>query len=251
MKVQTQLQFIFKIIYCRLEDLWKRFEAPNDANRWDNPLFRVRNSSQTNIESSSTTESPSDISTMSPLAATAPAPAAKSVKSSWKPKKKKEDSTIASLNSVDNTNDILPASENVMSGLSISGTTVTNSDNLSSFVDLSEIFAPMTDYLLHANLPLPNSSTVTATHAQADLLYELDRTSQRIVQMIMVHQADALEGTPLKFLEFDRVLTLNRLISPGELQRYRSQFVKVNSQHPPSTSLAVGVSFIEFLALHL
>lgn len=109
----------------------------------------------------------------------------------------------------------------------------------------------MTDYLLHANLPLPNSSTVAAAHAQADLLYELDRTSQRIAQMIMAHQADALEGTPLKFTEYDRVLTLNRLISPGELQRYRSQFVKVHSQHPPTTSVAVGVSFIEYLGLHL
>lgn len=247
---------------CSLQDLWKRFEAPNDANRWDNPLFKVKNTASEN----STTSTSTDAAPSSVEVAVDTVIQPKSLKSSWKPKKKKatdgsdsiaeaatadaapSSSSAVASSSSSATDDASSASRNT---LSISGTKVTDADDLSQFVELPTIFPALTDYLLHANLPLPNSSTVAAAHAQADLLYELDRTSQRITQMIMAHQADALEGTPLKFTDYDRVLTLNRLISPGELQRYRSQFVKVHSQHPPTTSVAVGVSFIEFLGLHL
>lgn len=240
---------ILYVCYCiflsRMNDLWRRFEAPNDSNRWDNPLFRVKNTSQSFLLTPVSTEA-----VISENAATIidSVIQSKSFKSSWKPKKKKEDVGILVASDDSATNSLSPSASN---GLSISGSSVTNSDDLTSFVELLDVFAPMTDYLLHANLPLPNSSTIVALHAQADLLYELDRTSQRIIQMIITHQADALEGTPLKFSEFDRVLTLNRHISPGELQRYRGQFVKLNSQHPPITSLDVGILFIEFLALQL
>jgi tRNA uridine 5-carbamoylmethylation protein Kti12 len=225
-----------------MDDLWKRFEAPNDSNRWDNPLFRVKNTSQA-VQFIAETAIP-DNTTAVVDSVIQP----KSLKSSWKPKKKKDD--IDASVSTDDSSINLPQSS-TSNTLSISGSTVTYSDDLAKFVELSEVFNPMTDYLLHANLPLPNSSTIVASHAQADLLYELDRTSQRIIQLIITHQADALEGTPLKFSEFDRVLTLNRHISPGELHRYRSQFVKLNSQHPPITSMDVGILFIEFLALQL
>lgn len=238
------------LIICRLEDLWKRFEAPNDANRWDNPLFRVKNSSATTSTSTANQQTAMATSTSEALPESVIQP--KSLKSSWKPKKKKTDADSVSAEPVDtNIATTVTVAADTPSILSISGTAVTYADDLCTFVELSEVFSPMTDYLLHANLPLPNSSTVPTAHAQADLLYELDRTSQKITQTILSHQAEALEGTPLKFSEFDRVLTLNRRISPGELQRYRSQFVKVHSQHPPSTSLAVGVSFIEYLAIHL
>jgi tRNA uridine 5-carbamoylmethylation protein Kti12 len=244
---------------CSLQDLWKRFEAPNDANRWDNPLFKVKNTAAEHATSPTEAAPPTDIAVETVIQP-------KSLKSSWKPKKKKatdgsdaaaeattvdaapSSSSAAAFSSASTADDASSTSRNT---LSISGTKVTDGDDLSQFVELATVFPALTDYLLHANLPLPNSSTVAAAHAQADLLYELDRTSQRITQMIMAHQADALEGTPLKFTDYDRVLTLNRLISPGELQRYRSQFVKVHSQHPPTTSVAVGVSFIEFLGLHL
>lgn len=228
-----------------LDDLWKRFEAPNDANRWDKPLFMVKNTSSgkevdsSNIPLSEPSNQPS-------------AAAPKVFKSSWKPKKK--NSEVSSELSADSRGtETLPSNEVLESPsiLSISGSAVSYADDLNTFSDLMDVLTPMKEYLLTTNLPLPNSSTVSAQHGQAHLLYELDRTSQKITQAIMAHQAEALEGTPLKFSEFDRALTLNRHISLAELQRYRSQFVKVNSQHPPHSSVAVGVSFIEFLAVHL
>jgi tRNA uridine 5-carbamoylmethylation protein Kti12 len=79
----------------------------------------------------------------------------------------------------------------------------------------------------------------------------LDRTSQRIIQLIAAHQTETVEGTPLKFAEFDRELTLHRHAGLAELQRHRRQFVKINGQHPPGSSKAVGASFIDFLALQL
>jgi tRNA uridine 5-carbamoylmethylation protein Kti12 len=318
-----------------MEDIWKRFEAPNDANRWDHPLFRVKLSppvtalQTTTLSTTAATDttthptgtidsllqieekvdplivSPSTL-TLSSSADKQPAkqqqpppppllqqqqeldqkPVVKT--SSWKPKKAKQTqqeivSPISSSSSstltttvpiidiatttTTESSTLLPppppvlpteaisssSSSNNNNGiLSISGNAVTYSDNLQEFqlLDTSFCFA-IHSYLTTAHIPLPNSSTITNQHGQTDLLYELDRTSQHITQLILHHQAETLEGTPIKFTEYDRAMTLHRYVSFAELQRYRGQFVKINAQHPPTSSTAVGVSFIEFLAVHL
>ena len=81
---------------------------------------------------------------------------------------------------------------------------------------------------------------------------KLDRVSQKIMQIIVNFQSEqSLEGTPIKFNEYDRVLLLNRHISLIEIQRYRRQYVKINQQHPPHSSIDIGTSFIDYLALQI
>lgn len=46
----------------------------------------------------------------------------------------------------------------------------------------------------------PNSSTISVPRVNADLLHELDRSSQDITQRIICHQADNVEGTPNFFI---------------------------------------------------
>eukprot|EP01041_Mallomonas_annulata_P006374 gene6374-12887_t len=106
-------------------------------------------------------------------------------------------------------------------------------------------------HLTTSAAPVPNSSTVPIRHANADLLYQLDYISQIICQQIINHQKEhsLIDGSclPLTLNEYDRSLVLPRLLAVGELQRHRRQFVKMNSQHPPASSVAVGTAFIDFL----
>jgi len=137
--------------------------------------------------------------------------------------------------------------------ISFSGTMVVQEDTaISGFLGVEETFTKMDEYFGGAVAAPPNSSTIATQRANADLLYELDRVSQQIIQVIVAHQTEGMvEGTPLKFVEYDRALTLNRHTGLAELQRYRRQYVKINGQHPPTSSKAIGTSFIDFLALHL
>lgn len=97
-----------------------------------------------------------------------------------------------------------------------------------------------------------NPATVSTPHLKANMLYLLDKISQQIVATIVNHQNNAANATdPLLFTEYDRALELYRTVSLAELQRHRRQFVKVNSQIPPSNQIDIGASFIEFLALQL
>ena len=109
------------------------------------------------------------------------------------------------------------------------------------------------NHFIGASVPLPNSSTIAAPKSDAERLYELDRISQLITQTIIQHQLDFNEGDPIIFVEYDRTLTLHRHVSLIELQRHRRQFVKMTGQYSSSNSNTkdIGVSFIDFLNLHL
>lgn len=237
-----------------MDDLRIRFEPPNDSNRWDNPLYKVKVLQPPVIpqsldgEDNKEGEVKLDTSEVKPK------------KSSWKPKKKAvvDETSTVELN---NTTTLSTAaaegkdSKEVVvedvKALTISGSLVTSSDNLTDFEDYLTSFDKIYDHLTNAVVPLPTCSTVVQKHAEADLLYELDRISQKIVQQIVIHQSETIEGTPIKFPDYDRGMTFHRQISLAELQRYRGQFVKLNAQHPPNSQKAIGASFIDFLAVQL
>jgi hypothetical protein len=103
-------------------------------------------------------------------------------------------------------------------------------------------------YFETAVAPAPNLATKPVRHAGPELLYQLDRVSQTIVQNITTHQQEHTDGTPLVLKEFNsHVLILPRYVGAQELQRLRRQFVKMNSAHPPENSVDVGGKFVEFL----
>jgi tRNA uridine 5-carbamoylmethylation protein Kti12 len=238
----------------RLDELRKRFESPNDNNRWDNPLFKVRMFKPAQKEVTENDEAKSVF--IKAEAEAAAAEASKPKKSSWKPKKKVPASIDAEKSDAATESDnqtVAPSStlSEDLKALSFSGSMVNASEDLSSFDEYEACLDKIFDHLSNASVPLPNISTVVHQHADADLLYELDRTSQKIIQSIVNHQSENIEGTPIKFLEFDRAITLHRQVTLAELQRYKGQYVKINAQHPPNTSKAIGASFIDFLAVQL
>jgi tRNA uridine 5-carbamoylmethylation protein Kti12 len=140
--------------------------------------------------------------------------------------------------------------------ISFSGTDASPSSSYSSmqgFQSVDQTLPAVLHYLQGAAAPVPNSSTITLQRATPALLYELDRVSQTVIERLVAHQAEAavVVGTPLKFHEYDRAITLTHHVSQAELQRYRRQYVKVNGSHPPLSSQAIGTSFIDYLALHI
>lgn len=130
-------------------------------------------------------------------------------------------------------------------------------DGVLSCVDQSkqtpdQCCAEVLDFLQNAVAPMPNPATVATPHANADLLYLLDKTSQDILNAIINHQnQDNSVGNPVIFREYDRLLEIHRHVSFAELQRHKRQFVKVNSQIPPKNEVSIGVAFIDFLAIQL
>jgi tRNA uridine 5-carbamoylmethylation protein Kti12 len=247
-----------------------RYEAPNESNRWDFPLFKVTlfssATTKNNADNAVTAEAAvGDVAgALSELAVkeaeVAAPPAQSSFKSSWKPKKKvatdaagasgADDATVFTLSAA---TVATTATTQTQKAISFSGMMVVQEVTaLSGFISPEEVLPKIIDYFGGAVAPAPNSSTIAVQKANADLLYMLDRTSQQIIQTIVAHQSEGVaEGTPVKFVEFDRALTLNRYASLAELQRYRLQYVKINGQHPPTSSKAIGSAFIDFLALHI
>lgn len=222
-------------------DLRRRFEAPNENNRWDSPLFRVNMTPTDQPNPSPHPEEESSKAVMQTSSSTIK-------KSAWKPKAKKVEKNLdqpaeTALNTV--TEETFSTST-----LSFSGSYVKlNASNITDTMD--EVIEKIIKYLQRADEPVPNASTMPIYHGTADILYELDKTSKEIMDTIINHQNVSSEGTPIIFHEYNRSFALHRRVGATELQRHRRQFLKVNSTHPPETSKAIGEAFIDFLSLQI
>jgi tRNA uridine 5-carbamoylmethylation protein Kti12 len=214
-----------------------------ESNRWDKPLFKVVMGGKSGAEPTAVTP----VVAVGPVESTTETIPTTVFKSSWKPKSKKlVDSMPAPV-----TTPLCPATVPASASLTFSGSALESGDDFSSFQQPEAVLMDIYNHLVTTTVLVPNSSTIIAVHAQADMLYELDRTSQKILSAIMSHQTDCAEGTPIQFLDYDRAITLHRHISLSELQRFRRQFVKINAQHPPSSPKEIGSSFVDFLASQL
>jgi Chromatin associated protein KTI12 len=124
--------------------------------------------------------------------------------SSWRPKVRTTDSSVVSRTFTTLEKESNPAklvdvapkdsSLSASSALTISGSvpTVVPDDNEDSLdIIMSRVYLHLTNV---SQLAAPNSSTISVPRVHADLLHELDRTSQNITQRIVTHQTDSVEG---------------------------------------------------------
>ena len=83
--------------------------------------------------------------------------------------------------------------------------------------------------------------------AESDYLYELDRTSQEMLRLIMEWQKDhpGEGGGVIALTEGTIELPANPVSLP-QLQRVRRQFISLNRLHDLSKA-RIGSSFIEYL----
>lgn len=246
------------------EDLKRRFEAPNEKNRWDTPLFLV-DMTCAGVNETSESTSLSTTTATSTLTATEETCDLEARKdsststifssSSWRPSSKSSSSQSSfqrkSVSSESlSASDSKEPSQDSEALLSFSGTMASRPETLGELADAS--FERILHHLTSQPTLLPNNSTVSVPHGSANLLYELDKTSQRIVAQMIHHQAsDCAEGAPIIFTEFNRTLELHRPVGQQELQRHRRQFVSLHSKHPPSDTAAIGAKFVDFVASQL
>jgi len=278
-----------------LEDLRRRFEPPNERNRWDRPLFSASTSPASAMEpfpaamGSSTLqeESPGSATGPAAMAATAAdAPGELVISSSFRRKGKSSSGAsvastfrraaerVADPSSVPgalvfNRFDAIAASGAHSARAARAGTAsvagqveshsaaVSNTAAAVPAVTAAEqrvdLFFNIYTELSAAVVALPNSSTVKIQHGNADILYELDHVSQLITHAIAAHQSgpDMQDGAPLLLPAYGRSLELHRTVSLAELQRHRTQFVRLNSKHPPADGTQAGSMFVDFLAVQL
>ena len=189
---------------------------PNDSNRWDCPLFKVR------VGEDASSSLPSPESSSAVHGAQKPA-----IKSSFKRSNALPRTLQPDLNPSSDIPTPIEKSIIAPSSLSFSGVAApargseeTSSGFLSPQISISEICAffssssPSSGGSGGSGLPRPNSSTIAAQKGSASLLYELDRTSLRVLQLVVQHlQQQPFLGqgsSSLRLDEFDRELTLHR-----------------------------------------
>jgi len=299
---------MFDLFYTmnRLQQLRMRYEFPNDKNRWENPLFHVRiqadavaDAGSGGAEGGSTPTVFAGVSV--PQEAPVPMVAAPK-KSSWKPKGAKKAAAVSEPTGTDTATTGAGASAVWFSGSHVSKPIIAGGagsggegesvvDNTPDTVAgrvVEFIFssggaskvAPDSSSTNTGNTPAhpspagqaPNASTTAIPHAQANILYELDRVSalitNAVVAHVKLHPVDSAfsitdVAPPLLLPEYDRVFDIHKQVTVAELHRHRRQFVKVNTLCPPvihSTDvlkdndrlrISLGCMFIDFLSAQL
>ena len=130
--------------------------------------------------------------------------------SSWRPKIRSDSSvrttrTFTTLGGESNTTKVVDSSSSVngsgscigtgpFSALSISGSipVISPDEQLQSIESVMQlIYLHLTNT---GHIAAPNSSTISVPRVNADLLHEIDRTSQSITQRIVAHQSENVEG---------------------------------------------------------
>lgn len=169
--------------------------------------------------------------------------------SSWRPKVRTTDSSIISrpfttlekesnpARSVDNALRDIPAAAS-SSALTISGSVPSvkldeNEDCLD--VVMQKVYLHLTNV---SHIAAPNSSTISVPRVHADLLHELDRTSQNITQRIIAHQTDNVEGKSvyimLSFMIFtNRSILIKRFYFSTRNTAYLSRLRSYPCTPPP------------------
>lgn len=228
-----------------------RYEKPNSANRWDKPLFFVdmtpnRESCESSEDQNNDLPLKSEPNN-SLVQSEAPQETPVTIFTSWKSAKKSSSSQSVVTQSVGTVRESDQKGV-YFSGSKVSDQTVPEETRHESSCSPDMVIEEIIRYFDTAVAPAPNLATKPVRHAGPELLYQLDRVSQTIVQLITSHQQEHTDGTPLILKDFNsHVLTLPRYVGAQELQRLRRQFVKMNSTHPPENSIDVGGKFVEFL----
>ncbi|RPA93040.1 chromatin associated protein KTI12 [Choiromyces venosus 120613-1] len=77
-----------------------------------------------------------------------------------------------------------------------------------------------------------NQATVLKPASESDYLYELDKTTQEVVSLVLDHQKNSGGGGELPVPECGKVLELpGQDLTVAQLQRIRRQFIALNRQH--------------------
>ncbi|KAI9717608.1 MAG: hypothetical protein M1812_004553 [Candelaria pacifica] len=114
---------------------------------------------------------------------------------------------------------------------------------------LEEIWDAMVGSEGSAKVVKPNQATVLKPAPESDYLYELDRTTQEVLTMVVTWQKDhqGEGGGDIRVPDVEQSMELPAsLMSLPQLQRIRRQFISNNRQHVLAKSRIKGL-FIDYL----
>lgn len=230
-----------------MADLKRRFEMPNERNRWDAPLFRVDMTPKDFVidsktphskegEQQGTTEVKTSSFRRKPKGRSGASVAVNTIARSVSADKKTAIGGPLVFNRLD-------AAAREEGGVTVKE----NDENPSVDSVIESIFT----YLSTSEAPTPNVSTVKKVSGGANMSDELEIVAAEICSSIAQHQiaTDAEESIPILFPQYDRKIDLPpRRLGQSELLSLRNQWVKMNRQRPPSSSTEAGSTFIDFVA---
>ena len=236
-------------------DLRRRYEMPNERNRWDCPMFRVdttpldirkanldkKSAQLSSADTNASVEAPVKVSSFRRKGSSSGTSVASTAVSSFKkaPKSNIKDPLV--FNRLDE-RAVVGGGESLQA---VSGEAPTAEETMRN---IHVFFESAGDVAV-----TPHSSTVKAATGGANLLDELEIVCSDIVALVGAHQLsdDQGLGAPLLLKTYDRKMILPRIVSPAELHRLKTQFVNYKRHHPPSDSLSGGSDFIDFIANQL
>ncbi|KAH3707066.1 protein KTI12 homolog [Dreissena polymorpha] len=105
----------------------------------------------------------------------------------------------------------------------------------------------ISDALLKKKAPAPNASTAPQPLSSTNFLYELDKTTQDVVGVIMGSQKTCVPGDNIGVSGATDQLQYTRPLTLAELQRLRRQFITYMKMHPVSNHAQLTNMFIQYL----
>lgn len=109
-------------------------------------------------------------------------------------------------------------------------------------------FEQIADYLANHRPPPPNKSTVNLPISDTNLLHDIDRVTQDVIDSIVQQSKMAVLGQQFSINGTTEKIIWNQTHSLSDLRRIRQQFLKFLKTHPPSKDNTNLISmFVQFL----
>ena len=93
----------------------------------------------------------------------------------------------------------------------------------------------------------PNQSTQSQPLASTNFLYQLDKSTQDVVQAVLAAQKTSVPGDQIKVQDAKEPLTYMRPMNLAELQRHRRQFITYSKSHPVADTSKIANLFVQYL----
>lgn len=108
-------------------------------------------------------------------------------------------------------------------------------------------YEAISDAIFKRKAPPPNASTLPQPLSSTNFLYELDRITKDILDVIMEGQKMSVPGDQIGIPGASDKITLTRTLTLAELQRNRRQFITYTKMHPVDDATKLSNMFVQYL----
>ena len=203
-----------------IDALIMRYEAPDERNRWDKPLYRIDLTGSTSNNSDCLTGN--NVSNSS--------------------EKRVLEKSVYNMHNL---------SESIAFSDSMNDESKSDKSNIVPLVQRVDEF--LNSFLKGSTALTENISTKKVVAAKTDVLHDIDRVTQQVLTKIM--NAQKIQGgygcTTVEIA--DKRVKFEREVTMSDMRKFRRQFIKWIGLHPPSDCSEAGISltFLEYIQTQL